>query len=500
MKNLQTKAKTKIVLSRTHRVFIFFLLLTIELAINNSTGLLSSASKNIKESLNLNDKGFGMFGTMSGLGRVIGSFVFLFIVNKFNRKFILALFVIVKGLLSMCFKLTKISQILISTRFFIGITHMPPNTYVPIWIDQFGIQHYKTIFMTLMQVAYPVGKVIGYVLHMIFGEDQWQNGFVFEGIYLVTGGLIIMMLPSKYFSANLFVVKSNKGDGEEVKVKIQNIPTESLFETGESFVSLLDKNKTNNKNKHNVGKGYKEILTNPVFINGLIIRAILYGINSSLHYWISDYIRNVLLINNNKLIFVSYTIIAIVGPLGGIVISSLVNYWLGGYEHRHSVIMLFVLHIIASFCGIAIPLVNSLYPFSISVVLYLIFNSATLPILQGLIITSVSPNLKGTAFSIANLVTMLLTSGPAPVVYGIINDKYKSVYPKLGMFSTMSCSFVAFVFFVGLIIGKYRAAIKTQDKVDKQTSNNDTLMEQSKSMLDVDELDNEEDVEMALKS
>ena len=499
MKKLQTKSKTKIVLSRTHRLFIFFILISIELAINNSTGLLSSASKNIKESLHLNDKGFGMFGTMSGLGRVIGSFLFLFIVNKFNRKYIFALFVIIKGLLSMCFKLTTISHILISTRFCIGITHMPPNTYIPIWIDQFGIQNYKAIFMTLIQVAYPVGKVIGYALHMMFGENNWQNGFVFEGIYLVIGGLIIMMFPSKYFSAYLFVVKSKTGNGEEVKVKIQKIPTESLFETNESFVSLLEKDQTNTNN-HSICKIYKYILTNTVFINGLIIRAILYGINSSLHYWISDYIRNVLLINNNNLIFVSYTIIAIVGPLGGIVISSFINYWLGGYEHRHSVLILLILHIIASFCGIAIPFVNSLYSFSISVVLYLIFNSALLPILQGLIITSVPSNLKGIAYSIANLVTMLLTSGPAPVIYGIINDKYKSVYPKLGMFATMSCSFIALIFFIGLMIGKYRVINKQKNKDEKQSNNNDTLMDKSKTMLDVDELDNEEDVEMAMKS
>ena len=136
----------------------------------------------------------------------------------------------------------------------------------------------------------------------------------------------------------------------------------------------------------------------------------------------------------------------------------------------------------------------------IATVLYLIFNSALLPILQGLIITSVPSNLKGIAYSIANLVTMLLTSGPAPVIYGIINDKYKSVYPKLGMFATMSCSFIALIFFIGLMIGKYRVINKQKNKDEKQSNNNDTLMDKSKTMLDVDELDNEEDVEMAMKS
>ena len=84
-----------------------------------------------------------------------------------------------------------------------------------------------------------------------------------------------------------------------------------------------------------------------------------------------------------------------------------------------------------------IALVEGLYSFCAMVLLYLIFNSSSLPMIQGIIITSVSTELKGTAFSIANLFTMMLTSGPAPVFYGFINDTFHG-HKNAGMLAIMS--------------------------------------------------------------
>ena len=55
-------AKKKFPLSRTTRIILFFFLVSIEYSINVSSGLLSSASKIIKDSLKMNDTDFGLFG------------------------------------------------------------------------------------------------------------------------------------------------------------------------------------------------------------------------------------------------------------------------------------------------------------------------------------------------------------------------------------------------------------------------------------------------------
>ena len=183
-KLIHKKKPIRMTLSRGFRILLFFVLVSVEFAINISSGLLSSASKNIKKTLVMKDAEFGLFGTFNGLGRVIGSSIFIIIVNYFNRKWVFALFVLVKSFLLCCFKLTTQKYLLIGTRFFIGIVHMPPSIYIPVWIDQFGVQKLKTMFMTIVQVVMPTGKVAGYLLHALFGEDNWQNGFVFEGVYL----------------------------------------------------------------------------------------------------------------------------------------------------------------------------------------------------------------------------------------------------------------------------------------------------------------------------
>ena len=78
---------------------------------------------------------------------------------------------------------------------------MPPSIYIPVWIDQFGVQKWKTMFMTMVQVVIPTGKVAWYLLHALFGEENWQMGFVFEGAYLFVVGLFASFTPGKYFSS-----------------------------------------------------------------------------------------------------------------------------------------------------------------------------------------------------------------------------------------------------------------------------------------------------------
>ena len=53
--------------------------MSVELAISASSGILSLSSKAIKAQFKMNDKKFGMFGTMNGIGRSFGSFLYILI-------------------------------------------------------------------------------------------------------------------------------------------------------------------------------------------------------------------------------------------------------------------------------------------------------------------------------------------------------------------------------------------------------------------------------------
>ena len=453
-KLIHKKKPIRMTLSRGFRILLFFVLVSVEFAINISSGLLSSASKNIKKTLVMKDAEFGLFGTFNGLGRVIGSSIFIIIVNYFNRKWVFALFVLVKSFLLCCFKLTTQKYLLIGTRFFIGIVHMPPSIYIPVWIDQFGVQKLKTMFMTIVQVVMPTGKVAGYLLHALFGEDNWQNGFVFEGVYLFCVGLFVSFTPGKYFSSKLYVIKNEDGEEHVEKKKKDKV---SIFEMRKSIGN-------EKKEKSSFFKDLSIVIRNAVLINGILVRAILFGVNTALHFWISDYMRTVLLINDSLKILISYSIIAVSGPVGGVLASSIVSFFLGGYENKKSTLVLLGLHFITCLFGLAIPFMGNLYSFCSATAMYLVFSSAALPIVQGLIITSVAPKLKGTAFSIANLVTMVLTSGPAPYLYGLINDRYKIYFKGIAMLFIMLVACVGIIFIVILSICRHRMLLREEKK------------------------------------
>ena len=68
--------KKEISLSRNYRTFLFFIMVLIESILNVSSGIISSATKEIKSQLKITDTKFGSFGTANSAGRVISSILF----------------------------------------------------------------------------------------------------------------------------------------------------------------------------------------------------------------------------------------------------------------------------------------------------------------------------------------------------------------------------------------------------------------------------------------
>ena len=65
----------------------------IEYILNVSSGIISSATKEIKSQLKITDTKFGSFGTVNSAGRVISSILFGIINQKISRKWTTIIFV-----------------------------------------------------------------------------------------------------------------------------------------------------------------------------------------------------------------------------------------------------------------------------------------------------------------------------------------------------------------------------------------------------------------------
>ena len=451
----EKKELRKVRLSRCYRWFLFAIMISIEGVMNVTNGLLSSASKEIKKSLNINDSKFGSFGTANSFGRIISSLIFSVINQRVSRKWTTIIGVGFHALFVFSFNLTNNANILIFARGLQGFTQMLPSIYVPVWIDQFGIRAYKTVQITSVQLSQTTGKCIGYFLNMFFGLENWKLGFLVEGIYELFCAVCCLVSSEDYFSRTLFRPELSEEDEKKKRISC------TVYEEIET------KNKKE-ENKGNFFSDLKILATHSLFLLSMLCRIILHGLNTCLHFWLSDFMRNVILEKNQLKVTICYSIICFAGPAGGIIANAILKPIIGNYETRKSSWPLVVLQTIASCLGISIGLMKTTISVTIATILFLIFNSSALPLLQGILISGIDKNLRVTGFGIVNILTQLLTSGTTPLLYGIINDRYKDRYPWLAMICIMSLEFVAVPFLIILAILRNRKFDKEEELKNKE--------------------------------
>ena len=448
-KDNKNEKRKKIRLSRCYRLFLFFIMINIDGTMDVSSGVFSSAAGEIKRQLKLNDAKFGGFGTALSFGRIIGSFLFFFLNKKVNRKYFTTTLITLHSLFLFCFKITNNAQILIVLRCFHGLTQYSPTIYIPVWINQFGIKEYKTIQITSIQLCQAIGKLLGHFIVIIIGFENWQYGFIISGSYLLILAFCCLISNENYFSKTLYPQKNN----DKIRLSCTIFEEQEINKNERKFNYLID---------------LFLLLQNPLYVLSLICRSIIRGLITCLHYWFSDFLRNILIDEKPITITISYAIICFTGPFGGIIANTLLKPCFGSYESRKASWPLVILQLIASIFAISIGLMRSLYTICFVAILFLIFNSSVIALIQGILISCVDENLSATGFAFANACTQIITSGPTPMIYGMINDKFKEKYPWLAMCCIMSLNLFSVPLLVYLAILRNKKFDEDNEKSEKE--------------------------------
>ena len=433
------KQPRKVRLSRCYRWFLFFIIASIEGMMNVSSGLLSSATKEVKRDLNLNDAKFGSFGTANSFGRIISSILFSMFNQVVSRKWTTTLGVGFHAIFLFCFSLTNNANILIFVRGLHGFTQMLPSIYTAVWVNQFGIRAYKTIQITSLQLFMTTGKCIGYFLNMLFGLDHWKTGFFVEGAYLLFCAFCCLISSEDYFSRTLYRPNISEEDEKNLRISC------TVYEEQEV------KSKKEEK-KRNFLSDLATLSCHSLYMISMACRCILHGLNTCLHFWIADFMRTVCHEQNQLKITISYSIICFAGPAGGIIANAVLKPVIGSYETRKASWPLVFIQLVASIFAISIGFMTTTVSVSIATILFLMFNSSALPLVQGILISCVDKDLGATGYAIANILTQVLTAGSTPLLYGLINDRFKDKYPWMAMVCVMSLEFIAVPFLALLAI------------------------------------------------
>ena len=404
------KKGNPVLLKRYYRFIAYLVMVSIEMAINVSSGVLSAASKTIKNQYSMLDVEFGYFGLAQGIGRTFGSIFYTTMVNQISAKWLGGAFSIVKGFVLVSFELTQSKWVLIFLRCVIGFVHMPPSTYIPIWIDQYGLRKYKTVQMAFLQALVPVGKVLGFVLVNLFGEEKWKYAYDVEGVYLVFCGLFIVLSPIDYFNRKVVLMADEERPTE---YQAEEWKETSIFNRRES--------KKGESKSQKLWNDLQAVICSYEFEICNCAKALQNGSQSCIHFWCGDFMINRLGIDGTKKTAI-YTGMNILGPAIGFILSPLINQFFGSYETRHAPFVILVLHLITISFGLCATLINHVITFIVCMTLFFGLLSLCLAMTNGCLMLSVNKDLKGMCYSVGNITCMSITGALCPVIYGKVND------------------------------------------------------------------------------
>ena len=415
------EGKPHIRLSRWTRIIIFVCFFIIHLLNCSDGGVVSARSNQIKEELNINDKSFGIYGSIVQIGRIIGTLSVMILLNLFDRKYIIFFALILKCATFLIYFVTANYYIIMGFRFLQGFSHVFTYVYFPTWVDQFGLQNYKTIMTSFIQTASPFGSVFGFNVTTFLGD--YKYGFALLAFTIIPLDIILLFMPDKFFSPKIFFYKVHKEehDGRESVF--------SLFEIDEEKM----KQKQEEKAKKPEGPSIWLQLLRPVFATIVLARTVLMFSFMGTHYWIGDYFQNALG-QDGKLAKASiYSVVSLVGPFTGSMVGAAVCEKVGGYTKRASSLLCCGFSVLTGICAVLIPMTNDMMVFTVELFLFFFFANCMMPILIGISFNCVDKKLKGASYGVNSLMCTFLGNLPAPSVYGFINDIYKETNPKIAM-------------------------------------------------------------------
>ena len=457
-----------VLLNRSYRFVAYLVMVSIEMAINVSSGVLSAASKTIKKQYTMLDVEFGYFGLAQGIGRTFGSIFYTIMVNQISAKWLGGAFSIVKGFVLAAFELTQSKWVLIILRGVIGFVHMPPSTYIPIWIDQYGFRKYKTVQMSFLQALVPVGKVLGFVLVNVFGEERWKLAYDVEGLYLVFCGLFIVLSPIDYFNRKVVIMSDDERPTEykEEKWKEISVFNRRVSRPGSKTQKLWNDLYT--------------VITNYEFEICNCAKALQNGTQSCIHFWCGDFMINRLGMDGTKKTLI-YTLMNISGPSIGFLLSPIINKFFGSYETPHAPIVIMVIHLLTISFGLSATLINNVPVFIVCMTLFFGLLSLSLAMTNGCLMISINKDLKGMCYSVGNITCMSITGALSPVIYGKVNDIFNPRGIRYaGMLSVMLINGSASLFLFELA----RIKCKKEKKGEKKEELVDKDNEEGKELED----------------
>ena len=447
--------KLRFELSRILRFALVSSFILLNITFSADVGVIASSKFKLQKDLNFNDKEFATFNSITSTGRILGTFIYMGLLTRDNRKLLTSICLLASCGLFFSFLFTSQKFVLFGIRFLLGLSRNFFQIYVPVYVDQFGVKPLKTIMISISNITSPLGRALGFAIGTALGEDRWRYSFCVVGLILLSLAVLIILSPSRYFSAGAtFVGYYSKENGRLVKNKEENKRYgDSVFEVGE-----IKMKKKGGLDLHDL----LDILKNPTFMFSTFTRASVSFIFDISHLFIKDYVQKGLGETNQLLLLSYYSLASGIGPSVGGAIGGLIVTKVGGYEHKNSCKMISIFSVLTFITTFFLCFTDTLITFCLSLFAFYATAYMFYPIITGYAVNSLNAKQKGTGYSFTILICTVCGNFPGPLYYGIINDYYKETNPRLAW----RCSI--FYYIVGFTLLQFACYFRYKDLAKKE--------------------------------
>ena len=416
-------------ISRKMRWFIFCILL---LCLGNlDQGAISASTTEIKKYFKMSDRELGSFGGIAFLGTTLGGIFSLSIINKFNRKYMIMILLILNTLSIFIPTIITSKNLLMFCRILSGFAQSFTSIYLPVWVDQFGISNKKSIMMSLISLPSALGYLVGNIFAVLTSWKTTFNIGIFINFFLF---ICFYSSNNLYFSKTVIPKKITNPD--ENNNTLNDFDDVSLFEDASSINSTF--------NNLSVWSHAKKCFKSKIFrLSNLGLICLLF-ILSGLQFWINDFLENTVKIpdKNERLIY--FIIIILITMLGAPVTGGFIMQKIGGYESKNGILLPFYCCIISLiFSNLLIISINK-YCVAIFICGYLFTGCIMIASLNGIIMSSIPKEYAGSASAISNLSYNILGRLNGPNFYGILRSFYGNT-SRIPMILLLDVKFVTLI-------------------------------------------------------
>lgn len=157
--------------------------------------VISAVLTPMKEELGVNDGDIGWAGSAFMLGYFITAPLFGYLGDRYARKYLMLVGVIIWSLATAASGLAHGFMQLIAIRVVVGVGEACFVTIGPSWISDVFASTLRNTALTLFYVAIPIGSALGYIVGGHFaGQGDWRHAFIYAGLPGVLLALLLLTM------------------------------------------------------------------------------------------------------------------------------------------------------------------------------------------------------------------------------------------------------------------------------------------------------------------